>query len=223
MFRFLTLLVIVPLAACVADPNRDADARAPDDARTDAQTDESPPPRQLAGVAKPLFVAPAPHPAVTLANLAQPQTTAIVKAALDEAVQGLLFTSESDYPFQVFVLPGAGRPHVSTTNIKKKVAAFYVQRPETMPLAQRSVETRTLAALFKYYVHSQDWWGDFEKQRAPQFKKLKAILDAQLSHVHVYRVGPKTPWGLSPDIDVFIEGTTAEGDVIVLWTVSIET
>ena len=85
MFRFLTLLVIVPLAACVADPNRDADARAPDDARTDAQTDESPPPRQLAGVAKPLFVAPAPHPAVTLANLAQPQTTAIVKAALDEA------------------------------------------------------------------------------------------------------------------------------------------
>ena len=48
-------------------------------------------------------------------------------------------------------------------------------------------------------------------------------MTSQLSYLHVYRVGPKTPWGLSPDIDVFIVGTTVDGDVIVLWTVSIET
>lgn len=223
MIRSSLLLLAVALTACTTATLADADGSPPSDARADAQADEASPPPHLTAPAQPMFIAAAPQPALTLVNLSQPQPTAVVKAALEEAVQGLLFTSESDYSFQVLVLPGAGRPLVTKLNIKKKIAPFYVQRPETMPLAQRAVETRTLAALFKSYVHAQDWWGDFEKARAPGFKTLKSIVDTQLRHVHVYRVGPKTPWGLSPDIDVFIAGTTADGDVIVLWTVAIET
>lgn len=215
MIRSLAPLILTLLAACATAPSADP---------VDAAPDTTPPPTRLAVAPKPLFIAPQPTPAlVGLADLKQQQPTAVVKAALDTAVQGLLYTSESDYPFQVFVLPGAGAPHVTAWNIKQKVAPIYVQRPDTLPLAKRAVEAKTLAALFKPYVVAQDWWGDAEKARAPQFLALKKLIAAQLRYVHVYRVGPKTPWGLSPDIDVFIVGTTAQGDLVVLWTVAIET
>lgn len=158
-----------------------------------------------------------------LALTAAAQPTAVVKAALEAVVPGLLYTSESDYPFQILVLPSASKPMTTKLNIQNKLAPVYVLRPETMPLAQRSVETLTLAALFKNYIHRQDWWEDNNRADQPKFQKLYDILRFQLAHVHVYRVGPKTPWGLQPDIDIFIEGTTADGDLIVLWTVSIET
>ena len=213
------LVVLVTLAACTTGTYRDADAGAAPDATADA----APPPTRLAVPPQPQFAVAMPHADLQAATLPQPQPTAVVKAALDAAVQGLLYTSESDYPFQVLVLPGAARPHVTAYNLNQKLAPVYVLRPGTLPLAQRKVQAMTLAALFKPYVQAQDWWGDFEQQRAPQWKKLRHILETQLSYVHVYRVGPKTPWGLSPDIDVFIVGTTADDDLIALWTVSIET
>jgi hypothetical protein len=217
------ILALVTLAACTTGTYRDADAGPSPDAQSDAADEDALPPTRLALPPQPLFAAMTPHAALQVATLPQPQPTAVVKAALDDAAQDLLYTSESDYPFQVLVLPGAGQPHVTAYNVKQKLAPVYVQRPETLPLAQRKVESKTLATLFKPYVQAQDWWGDFEKERAPKFKKLRHILETQLSYLHVYRVGPKTPWGLSPDIDVFIVGTTADNDLIVLWTVSIET
>ena len=223
MVRFLTPLMLVLLAACATAPHADADAGSADVPQAEAPT-QTLLPLRIATPPKPLFVAPQPTPGlVALANLSQQQPTAVVKAALESAVQGLLYTSESDYPFQVFVLPGAGAPHVTAWNNKQKVAPIYVARPETLPLDKRAVEARTLATLFKNYVVPQDWWGDDEKARAPKFQQLKKLLTSQLRYVHVYRVGPKTPWGLSPDIDVFIVGTTAQGDLVVLWTVAIET
>ncbi len=226
MIRLLPLLLLTLLAACATGTyaSADADASSADTAPADATADDPPPPIRIAVPVQPTFVAPSPQsPLLELANLKQKQPTAVVKAALDAAVQGLLYTSESDYPFQVFVVPGGGAPHATAYNIKQKVAPFYVQRPDTLPLAKRAVQSRTLASLLKNYVVPQDWWSDFEQARAPQFQKLKKLITSQLSYVHVYRVGPKTPWGLSPDIDVFIVGTTATGDLLVLWTVAIET
>ncbi len=217
MVRLLVPALLAVLAACTTAPSADPDARSPDTPQTDAAADAPPTP------AAALLAAPMTEPLRQAETIAHRLPTTGVQAALDAAVQGLLYTSESDYPFGVFVLPGAGTPHVTAYTIKQKVAPFYVQRPQSLPLAQRAVESLTLTALFKPYVEPQDWWGDFEKARAPLFQKLKKIMTSQLSYLHVYRVGPKTPWGLSPDIDVFIVGTTVDGDVIVLWTVSIET
>ncbi len=205
MSRFFLLLPAL-LAACTTTAYPAADAGATDAAAVDAA---------------PSFAVALP--ALTATTVAHRAPTATVQAELAAAASGLLYTSESDYPLQVFVLPGAGTPHVTAWNIKAKVAPIYVQRPQTLPLAQRAVESLTLTKLLQPYVEPQDWWGDFEKARAPQFQKLKKILTSQLSYLHVYRVGPKTPWGLSPDIDVFIVGTTVEGDLIVVATVAIET
>lgn len=232
MTRILTLMTLAALAACTTGAALETAAGPPSDAAADASSAaaaadvpaaDAATPTQWAAPPAPLLVSIAPHTTLQETVITQPQPTAVVKAALEQAVQGLLYTSESDYPFQVFVLPGAGQPHVTAYNVKQKLAAIYVQRPETLPLAQRKVQSETLAGLFKNYVHAQDWWGDFEKARAPGFKTLKQIIESQLSYVHVYRIGPKTPWGLSPDIDVFILGTSAGGDVVGLWTVSIET
>ena len=232
----LVLILLVPLllAACETTPAPAwdalgagaADAASPDTASADAPSFSDVAAADVLSEAAPalLSVPPPPPPALEAQSVRTAKLpTAALKLALEAAVQGLWYTSESDYPFQVFALPGGGTPHATAWNIRDKVAPIYVPRPDTLPLAQRKVESVSLTTLLKNYVTPQDWWGDAEKARAPAFQKFKKLLTSQLTYLHVYRVGPKTPWGLSPDIDVFIVGTTAAGDLIVVWTVAIET
>ena len=188
------------------------EAVVPADATADAVPDvaEAEAVEEVAEVAD---AAPAPHP-----------DTDRLKALLDVAVIGLLYTSESDYPFVVIVVPGAATTPITTDNVKDRVAPVYVPRPDSMSLQDRIVEERTLDDVFEYYITPQDWWTDYEKDRYPRFQALYDILKNQVHDIKVFRVGPYDQYnGMSPDIDVFFVGASDEGDLVGLWTVSIET
>lgn len=53
---------------------------------------------------------------------------------------------------------------------------------------------------------------------------VDAVKDGRLIDVKAFRIGPADPYnGLSPDVDIFLVGGTDEGDLVGVWTVSIET
>ncbi len=149
---------------------------------------------------------------------------AALKGLLEQASAGLLYSSESDYPYVVFVIPGGWKTPVTAGNVKAVVAPIYVARAESMALADRTVQASTLDGILGRYVSPQDWWGDAEKQQAVRYQGLIDVLSQGLVGVEAFRVGPADPYnGLSPDIDVFVIGGTPDGDLVGVWTVSIET
>lgn len=148
-------------------------------------------------------------------------TGAVVAAHLGAASQGLYHTSESDYPFVVVRVPG--RAAVDASNVKDVIAALYTNRPDEPTLAERVVEVTTLAQLFDRYTVTQDWWEDFQREQQPAFTALRAVFEGELSDVKVFRLGRRSGDVLSGAIDVFILGVSADGEIVGLSTISVET
>ena len=152
-----------------------------------------------------------------------PDTVAL-KGLLEQASAGLLYGSESDYPYVVFVIPGGWKAPVTAATVKTVLAPIYVPRAESMALADRTVQASTLDGILGRYVTPADWWGDAEKAQADRYQQFIDVLSQGLIGASAFRVGPADPFnGLSPDIDVFVIGGTPNGDLVGVWTVSIET
>ncbi|MBM4397931.1 MAG: hypothetical protein FJ087_19875 [Deltaproteobacteria bacterium] len=70
----------------------------------------------------------------------------------------------------------------------------------------------------------EEWWTAYEYGLAPRYEALYEILTDQTQGAKGFRIGSYDEWmGMSPDIDVFLFGGSAEGDLVGVWTVSIET
>ena len=142
-------------------------------------------------------------------------------SALTEAVEGVLFLSESDYPWTVVGI--ADMAPVTEANVKDVIADVYVPREGEPTLAERTIEVRTLAQLFDPLTTPQDWWGDFEQMQGEQYMKIRAALEDNLTDLQVFRFGEAFGDDLMGAIDVYVLGRTADGDVVGMWTVSVET
>jgi hypothetical protein len=145
-------------------------------------------------------------------------------AALTTASSGLWYTSESDYPLTVFTVAGEGDSAVTVANAKEKLASAYVARDGEETLAERSVESRTVAETFDRYTVPQDWWEDTDRANAAQWQSVRAVFDDELTDVIVIRFGRRDSLGnLVGSIDVFVVGATADGDLVGVRTISVET
>jgi len=136
---------------------------------------------------------------------------------LEPAVDGLSHMSESDYPFEVVMVAGAGSTAITESNIKDRIASIYVQRPDEPTLAERDVEAISLSAFFDRYTVPQDYWEPSQHELAPRFEALKDILASDLVDARVYRLG------VSGAIDVYIVGRSSDGHLVGIRTISIET
>lgn len=125
---------------------------------------------------------------------------------LSEATEGLLFTSESDYPFDIIVWRGQalGAPLSPESLIQ------ITEHTEDTP-----VELMDLDTFFKGATQEQDWHDESEKESVARFQELAEILHTDLDNVQVYKVGEF-------EMDVFILGTVAS-DVVGLSTKIVET
>jgi hypothetical protein len=141
--------------------------------------------------------------------------------ALAAAVDGVDYPSESDYPWIVETFACAAP--VSEENVKQIIAPVYVEHPGQATLAERAIEVRTLAQLFDPLTVPKDWWTDYEYERADKYTAIRAVLEGGLTDLVVFRLGEKSGNILSGAIDVYVFGTTAEGDLVAMWTVSVET
>ena len=141
-------------------------------------------------------------------------------AALELAVDGVLYLSESEDEWTVFAI--ADVAPVTGANVKDVIADIYVVHDD-LALADRAVELRTLAQLMDPLTVMQDWWGDYEMMQAEDYKAIRAIFEQQLTNAQVFRLGEQSGNILVGQIDVFVIGETVDGDIVGMFAVAVET
>jgi hypothetical protein len=125
--------------------------------------------------------------------------------ALTKASKGLLYPSETDSPFEVFVWHGATGPLTTA-----KLLAL-AKQDRTSPVAATTVDE-----FFAPLVAEADWHGREEKAIVQKFKQLRQAVDAQLADAKVFRIG-------AIEITIYLVGKTQDGDWGGLKTMAVET
>jgi hypothetical protein len=126
--------------------------------------------------------------------------------ALQNAVEGLLYMSESDEPFQVVHSRGD-----AAGGFKKAQALALCGREEGAPV--KSVD---LNEFFKDLVQGKDWYGEEEKATVRRYRGLLKVLREQLSEPKVFCVG-------QTQVDILIIGKTKDGQWAGIKTRAVET
>jgi hypothetical protein len=125
------------------------------------------------------------------------------QTALENASRGLLYTSESDYPFDYVSLTRAPTTRAKITG---------TQMVRALGLASTTrVEERTLDRMFSHLVNP-----DVTGPDAPRFAALKRTIQQRLTYVQVFAVG-------TIEVQIYIVGRDRCGSLVGLHTTSIET
>ena len=123
---------------------------------------------------------------------------------LREATRGLLFMSESDYPFEVVRWEGI-----------EELSPEYLRRAAGEDTAA-PVEERTVADFFRVAAGEQEWKGEADITLAKRYQSLVRQLEENLNEVKVYRVG-------EINIGVYMVGRSDEGNWVGVFTRVVET
>jgi hypothetical protein len=124
---------------------------------------------------------------------------------LERATAGLLFMSESDYPFEVFRLEEAeGLTQEELLRRKAGVAGG-------TPVVVQSVEE-----FFRVAAGEQEWKGAPEIETARRYQALVGLLKRTLEDARVYRVG-------EINVGVYIVGRSPAGNWLGVSTRVVET
>lgn len=127
-----------------------------------------------------------------------------VTEKLTELTDGLLWMSESDYPWQVFAWETSGR--INTDQLLQ-----LTNHPPDSLIVEINIDEFFAPALTE-----QDWYNDEEKQTAKRYRALVEFLKYQLDNIQVYRVGRP------PEIYIYIIGITRDDNLAGISTRLIE-
>jgi hypothetical protein len=122
---------------------------------------------------------------------------------LKKASQGMLYSSESDYPFDVFSW--------QTDTLTPEQVLIETKHSQNTP-----IQVWDLNKFFAQVTEERDWHGPAEKETVAQYKHLVHTLQTTLSDIQVYRVG-------EIELDVYIVGKTPQGSLAGLSTKVVET
>ena len=128
-----------------------------------------------------------------------------VLSELAAAVDGLLYPSETDAPFDVVRWPGDGTP-IEIGRLRE-LSGHASGSP---------AEVISLDRLFEDLVTPQPWHGEAEKATLARYANLREAICRNLSDVRVFRIGEVR-------VDIYIIGVTAEGDWVGVRTMAVET
>ena len=140
----------------------------------------------------------------TVENLGTSMDDRAIIEQLQQASQGLLWLSESDYPFEIVYW------QEENSTIKQKLLQNSHDEPN------KTLETITLEKFFKRATCKQDWQNQTEKEEVDRYQNLVQLLQEKLTEITVYRVG-------ETEIDIYILGKTESGAICGLSTKVIET
>ena len=122
---------------------------------------------------------------------------------LHTASEGLLWLSESDYPFETVYWE-------NVDDINTKLLRMADCTPET------KIEVRELDRFFNRVTEEQDWCEEKEIAECKRYQELVKLLKTHLKDIKVYRVG-------SREISCYILGKTESNAIAGLSTISVET
>jgi hypothetical protein len=127
-----------------------------------------------------------------------------LRARLEQAAEGLTYTSESDRPFEFFFLPGGGDAPPGAEAFGRLVGA-------TGP-----VEEWTLDDFFMRHIETIDP-ADTEAHRVrPRYEALREALRSALRGTTAYRTG-------CVEVQCYVVGGDGEGNLAGVRTVAVET
>ncbi len=133
----------------------------------------------------------------------QPEST---RRRLERAAKGLLYTSESDYPFVYY-------RSSTPISLPLDAAAF---RLAIGLAADASVEEVSLDDFFARHIESVDPNDEVAVRLVPRYRRLKETIRRAVDGPRVYRVG-------QIQVQCYLVGTDGEGKLVGLTTVAIET
>jgi hypothetical protein len=129
-----------------------------------------------------------------------------LRERLEREAEGLLYTSESDRPFEFFFLPGAGNRPPGAEAFARLVGA--------QPGAP--LEERDLDEFFLRHAETSDPY-DAEAQRIrPRYEQLRETLRNELRWTTVYRIG-------RIEVQCYVVGGDGRGNLAGVRTVAVET
>ncbi|MGA7933716.1 MAG: nuclease A inhibitor family protein [Kovacikia sp.] len=122
---------------------------------------------------------------------------------LKQASEGLLYSSESDYPFTVFSW--------QVNTLTPEQVLTLTGHPKNT-----SVQTVDFDKFFAQTTQEKDWYGPKEKAAVVKYQQLIKTLKDSLKDIQVYRVG-------DTELDVYIVGKTPTDNLAGLSTKVVET
>ena len=130
-----------------------------------------------------------------------------IRERLEQAAEGLTYTSESDRPFEAFELAGggAGWPY-GVEEFARRIGA-----PADAPRGEQS-----LYQLFAPHIERTDPYDTQTQALRPRYEALRALLAGELRDVRVFRIG-------RIEIDCYAVGADGAGSLVGLRTVAVET
>lgn len=127
-----------------------------------------------------------------------------IKRQIETVVANLYYTSETDAEVLVFV--GKAAETVTIDELKNQT-----QTPPGVPIEQKDFND-----FFNRLTINRDWFGDEEKATAKKFTDLKNLIEANLRHASVFRIG-------KIQIDIYVVGLDAENILMGIRTKAVET
>jgi hypothetical protein len=159
----------------------------------------------LCGGLPPAQAAPTTPPPDAAAPAAARDLARKLVHELARASQGLLCTSEADFPFTVVAWRRPGpRPSAG------RVAALTGHHPGEL------LDQRALEDFFASATTPRPWHSPAERESVQRTRRLLALLHARLRDLRVYRFGRL-------NIDAYIIGVAPDGDWVGLATKQVET
>ena len=122
---------------------------------------------------------------------------------LRSLTSNLLWMSEADYPFEVFIWD---EKTITPEQLKAKTG-HNLDIP---------IEVKEIDKFFKQAVKEEDWHNEEEKTEVKQYQLLLKMLKQNLNNIQVYRLG-------KVEVDIYIIGVTASGHLAGISTKAVET
>jgi hypothetical protein len=130
-------------------------------------------------------------------------TTPEIIDLFKQATTDLLWSSESDYPFEIVTWD---------RGVEMTPNALFSKRED--PAA--TIDTISLTDLFAPVLIVEDWYEAAELEQVNRYTDLLHAIESNLAEVQVFRVG-------EIEIAIYIVGKTPTGDIIGLKTHAVET
>jgi hypothetical protein len=127
-----------------------------------------------------------------------------LRERLESAAEGLTYGSESDRPFEFFILPGGGDQPPGAEAFGRLVGA-----------ADR-VEERDLDDFFMRHVETIDPYDTEAQAIRPRYEALRETLRTALRGTTVYRTG-------RVEVQCYVVGGDGKGNLAGVRTVAVET